>query len=76
MADGMVPVAECAAWLISIARNLRAAGDVPIVVLDEDGVTERPLSLAGELELIALQLDFEGVTERAAAENEEERRGR
>lgn len=65
MADGMVPVEECAAWLIRIARDLRAAGDVPLVRLGTEGVTDEALTLAGELELIALQLDFEGVTSRA-----------
>lgn len=57
-----VPVPECAAWLIRIARDLRSAGDVPLVELSEDGVTRSSLTLAGELELIALQLDFDGVT--------------
>lgn len=59
---------ECAAWLIRIARDLRSSGDVPLVRLSEDGVTPESLSLAGELELIALQLDFEGVTARAREE--------
>lgn len=71
--DGFVSVPDCAAWLIRIARDLRLAGDVPLVRLTEDGVVEEPLSLAGELELIALQLDFDGVVARAG--EKDERRG-
>lgn len=74
MSEEGVSVERCAEWLIEIARDLRAAGDLPLVRLNEDGVTPEPLSLAGELELIALQLDFDGVTRRAG--EREERRGR
>lgn len=64
---GVTP-ADCAEWLIRIARDLRAAGDIPLVRLSTEGVTDEALTLAGELELIALQLDFEGVTARARQE--------
>lgn len=73
--DSGVSVPQCARWLTNIARDLRAAGDVQLVRLSDDGVSQEPLSLGGELELVALQLDFEGVIARAAADNEEARRG-
>lgn len=72
MTDQQEPgvVQDCARQLILIARDLRAAGDVPLVHLTEDGVIPEPmgLTLAGELELIALRLDFDGVTQRASEE--------
>ena len=63
-------VVDCARQLILIARDLRSWGDVPLVHLTEDGIVPEPmgLTLAGELELIALRLDFEGVTKRASEE--------
>jgi hypothetical protein len=63
-------VADAAEHLILIARDIRSWGDVPLVELSDEGVTRSPLTLAGELELIALQLDFDGVTKRVAAERE------
>jgi hypothetical protein len=54
-------VADEARHLIHIARDLRSAGDVPLVRLDEDGVGPDPCTLAGELELIALRLDWDAV---------------
>jgi hypothetical protein len=49
--------AECAHTLRCIANDLRSAGDVPLVMLDEDGVAPADISLADELWLIALRLD-------------------
>lgn len=57
---------DCAGHLIRIARDLRLAGDVPLVLFTEEGIEPQALTLAGELELIALRLDYEGVTAMAA----------
>lgn len=43
--------------LRAIARDIRAAGDIPLVRLDDDGVTPEAITLADELWLIAFQLD-------------------
>ena len=43
--------------LICIANDLRSAGDVPLVLLDKDGVRSTVLTLADELWLIAVRLD-------------------
>lgn len=45
--------------LRAVARDVRAAGDVPLVRLSEDGVTDQAFSLADELWLYALLLDGE-----------------
>lgn len=67
---------DAAAWLILIARDLRAAGDVPLVRLSEDAVNDHPLTLAGELELIAMQLDYDGCMKRATVgPDDDPRRG-
>ena len=49
-------VAECSRHLVLIARDLRAAGDVELVRLSEDGVTQEYVTLADELWLIAVRL--------------------
>ncbi len=54
-------VASEARHLILIARDLRSAGDVPLVSLSPEGVTDEALTLAGELELIAMRLDMDAV---------------
>lgn len=54
-------VASEARHLILIARDLRNAGDVPLVSLSPEGVTDEALTLAGELELIAMRLDMDAV---------------
>lgn len=43
--------------LICIANDLRSAGDVPLVLLDPDGIRTTALTLADELWLIAVRLD-------------------
>ena len=50
---------RAAAQLRSIANDLRSAGDVNLVVLDEQGVAPADITLADELRLIALMLDDE-----------------
>lgn len=50
---------RAAAQLRSIANDLRSAGDVNLVVLDEQGVAPADITLADELWLIALMLDDE-----------------
>lgn len=62
-----VRVAE-ARHLILIARNLRAAGDMRLVQLHENGISDTDLTLAGELELIAIQLDMEGCLRHGAVD--------
>lgn len=49
-------VAECAEHLALIAKDLRAAGDLSLVRLSEDGVTDDYMTLADELWLIAFRL--------------------
>lgn len=49
---------ENAETLILIARDLRLSGDVPLTRFTDEGVETDPLTLAGWLELIAMQLDF------------------
>lgn len=51
-------VADCARHLAMIAGDLRAAGDVPLVRLDDDGVAPEPLTLADEIWLIAVRLGW------------------
>lgn len=51
---------ECAAALRAIAADVRAAGDVPLVILNRDGVAPAAITLADELWLIALRLDPAG----------------
>lgn len=55
-------VAECARHLVLISKDLREAGDVNIVRLSEDGVSQEYLTLADELWLIAVRLgaQFDG----------------
>lgn len=43
--------------LICIANDLRAAGDVELVMLKTTGVSPQAITLADELWLIAIQLD-------------------
>lgn len=43
--------------LILIANDLRVAGDVPLVLIDKDGIRGDMLTLADELWLIAVRLD-------------------
>ena len=50
-------VDELADQLCRIARDLRTAGDVALVELDENGVTPANITLADELWLIALRLN-------------------
>jgi hypothetical protein len=59
-ANGDSERVDAARQLILIARNLRAAGDVNLVQFSEDGISEESLTLAGELELIAMGLDYAG----------------
>lgn len=49
---------RCAEWLVRIAHDLRQAGDLRLVRLDEDGVRNEPISLADELWLVASALNF------------------
>lgn len=51
---------EEARHLRLIANDLRAAGDIPLVELSEDGVAHSAVTLADELWLIALRLDSSG----------------
>lgn len=62
-------VAESAEHLILIARQLRSLGDIHYVHMDENGVGPYHLTLAGELELIAMRLDWDGVMARCREED-------
>lgn len=44
-------------WLVMISRDVRSAGDLPLVELSSDGATMSALTLADELYLIAVTLD-------------------
>ena len=48
---------EEARHLRLIAKDLRLAGDAPLVRLHPDGVSDQAITLADELWLIALRLD-------------------
>jgi hypothetical protein len=48
---------ELATQLLELAKILRAAGDLPLVVLSEEGVTPQHLTLADEIELVAISLN-------------------
>ena len=48
---------EIAEALCHLAADLRSAGDVDLVLLDEDGVAPADITLADELWLYALRLD-------------------
>jgi len=51
--------ADQARWLMMIVRELRELKlDLPLVKLDEDGVTQMDMNLTDELVLIALNIDF------------------
>lgn len=50
-------VIECARQLRLIANDLRTAGDMRLVRLSEDGISNADISLADELWLVALRLD-------------------
>ena len=54
----MMSRTECARWLVRIADDLRAAGDVTQVMLEDDGVSPA-ITVADELWLVAHQLDSE-----------------
>jgi hypothetical protein len=54
--ETMTPL-QVAEWLRRIASDLRAAGDVKLVNLDEDGVSPANITLADEIWLAAFQLD-------------------
>lgn len=57
---------ESAEQLIRIGHDLRTAGlDLDVVRLSDDGVTRQAVTLAGELELIAMRLDFDRCMEMA-----------
>lgn len=62
---GPETIAECARQLILIGRDLRAAGDVGLVRFTDDGLIPAEITLADELELIAMRLDFDGCMEHA-----------
>ena len=64
-------IADCARQLILIGRDLRAAGDVPLVRFTEDGLVPASITLADELELIALRLDFAGCMANVDADKEQ-----
>jgi hypothetical protein len=48
---------ELATQLLELAKILRAAGDLPLVALSEEGVTPQHLTLADEIELVAISLN-------------------
>lgn len=48
-----------AAHLRYLSRDVRSAGDMKLVQLSEDGVSDLPITLADELWLIALRMDPE-----------------
>jgi hypothetical protein len=50
-------VERVAVALRKLSADVRAAGDAPLVRLDEDGVAPAGITLADELWLYALQLD-------------------
>ena len=50
---------EAAIWLLRIARDLRNAGDVNLVLFDDDGVAPSDITLSDELELVALVVSSE-----------------
>lgn len=56
---------DSARTLILIARDIRLIGDLPVVRFSEEGITDHPLTLAGWLELIAMQLDWDGCMKNA-----------
>ena len=51
--------AEWAEHLVRLSKNVRAAGDMRLVWLGDDGVSEVDMTLADELFLIALNLDYD-----------------
>lgn len=54
------PTGKAAEQLIRIAADLRSSGsDLALVQLLEDGVSPVGVTLAGELELIAVNLDWD-----------------
>jgi hypothetical protein len=61
-------VVDCARQLVLIARDLRAAGDIPLVEFTADGLVPASVTLAGELELIALRLDYDGCLKNVTTE--------
>lgn len=57
-------LAEQARHLMLIVRELRELGfDMPLVRLDDDGVTEMSMTLSDELALIALAIDWDAAME-------------
>lgn len=51
--------ARAAEWLARISRDVRLAGDMSLVHLDEDGVRPAGMTLADEIWLVASQLDWD-----------------
>lgn len=62
MAD-QATVMEVALCLRKISRDLRSAGDVPLVLMDPDGVAPADVTLSDELWLLAFSLDPRLTTE-------------
>jgi hypothetical protein len=58
-------VTQVALDLVGLARQIRGLGDIPFVSLSKDGVGPAAITLAGQLELAALNLDFGAVTANA-----------
>ncbi len=63
-------IRNVACQLRLIANDLRAAGDIPLVRFDEEGVAPDPLTLADELWLAAACLDPVNKFANARKENE------
>ena len=49
--------ARAADHLAQISEDVRSAGDIPLILLSEDGVTRPQMTLADELWTIAYTLD-------------------
>lgn len=63
-ADQPVDLAQQAQHLMLIVRELRELGyNPPLVHLAEDGVTQLDMTLADELALIALAIDWDAAME-------------
>ena len=67
---GLTP-ADWAAHLVRLSKNVRAAGDMKQVWLADDGVSEVDMTLADELFVVALNLDYDA----AMSANKEGDRG-
>lgn len=62
---------DWAAHLVRLSKNVRVAGDMRQVWLGDDGVSDVEMTLADELFVIALNLDYDA----AMSANKEDDRG-